>query len=347
MRSLIKGNEAIVQAAVMAGCRAYFGYPITPASEIAEAASIELPKAGGIFLQAESEISAIHMIFGAASAGVRAMTASSGPGISLMQEGISYLAGAELPCVIVDIMRGGPGLGNIGAEQGDYFQMVKGGGHGNYRNIVLAPNCVQEMCNLTMHAFKLADSYRNPAVVLADGALGQMMEAIEMPSKPLEDVPKPWAVTGEAATRHNLVTSMYLDHAVMEDHLHRLGMKYRELELRESLWEETATDDADILLIGYGIMSRLAHAAVDLARAQGIKAGLLRPMTLFPFPRKAIRHLAERVSSILVVELSYGQLVEDVQLAVNGITPVKLFNRMGGMIPTAEDILEAIIKVGE
>jgi len=208
MRSLIKGNEAVIQAAIMAGCRAYFGYPITPASEIAEAASIELPKAGGLYLQAESEIAAIHMVFGAASAGVRAMSASSGPGISLMQEGISYLAGAELPCVIVDIMRGGPGLGNIGTEQGDYFQMVKGGGHGNYRNIVLAPNCVQEMCDLTLHAFKLADTYRNPAVVLADGALGQMMEAINLPSTPLAQVAKPWAVTGEAATGHNLVTSM-------------------------------------------------------------------------------------------------------------------------------------------
>jgi pyruvate/2-oxoacid:ferredoxin oxidoreductase alpha subunit len=347
MRSLIKGNEAIVQAAVMAGCRAYFGYPITPASEIAEAASVELPKAGAVFLQAESEISAIHMVFGAASAGVRVMTASSGPGISLMQEGISYLAGAELPCVIVDIMRGGPGLGNIGAEQGDYFQMVKGGGHGNYRNIVLAPNCVQEMCNLTMHAFKLADIYRNPAVVLADGALGQMMEAIEMPGSPLEAIPKPWAVTGEADTRRNLVTSMYLDHAVMENHLNHLGMKYRELEEKECLWEETNTGYADVLVIAYGITSRLARAAVDLARAQGIKAGLLRPITLYPFPRRAIRARAEKVSSILVVELSNGQMVEDVQLAVNGVAPVKLFNRMGGMIPTAEDILEAISRVGE
>ncbi len=346
MRSLIKGNEAIVQAAVKAGCRAYFGYPITPASEIAEAASVELPKAGGIFLQAESEISAIHMVFGAAAAGVRVMTASSGPGISLMQEGISYLAGAELPCVIVDIMRGGPGLGNIGTEQGDYFQMVKGGGHGNYRNIVLAPNCVQEMCDLTMRAFKLADLYRNPAVVLADGALGQMMEAIEMPSMPLGEIPKPWAVTGEAATRHNLVTSMYLDHAVMEDHLCRLSAKYGELEEKEVLWEETSTDDADVVLISYGIMSRLSHAAVELARAQGIKAGLLRPITLYPFPRRAIRQLAERIAAILVVELSYGQMVEDVQLAVNGVVPVKLLNRMGGMIPTAEDILEAILRVG-
>ena len=289
MRQLMKGNDAIVHGAILAGCKAYFGYPITPASEIAETAAALFPEAGGVFLQAESEIASIQMVFGAASAGVRAMTASSGPGISLMQEGISYLAGAELPCVVVDIMRGGPGLGNIGPEQGDYSQMVKGGGHGNYRNIVLAPNSVQEMCDLTILAFDLADRYRNPAVVLADGALGQMMEAVELPDACPPRPPQDWAVTGEAATRKNLITSIYLRHEELEKHNEKLQAKYRRIEENEILWEEHLTEDAEWLLIGYGISSRVARATADEARSRGMKIGLLRPITLYPFPAKRYR----------------------------------------------------------
>ncbi len=345
MRQLMKGNDAIVNGAILAGCRAYFGYPITPASEIAETAALLFPKVGGVFLQAESEIASIQMVYGAASAGVRAMTGSSGPGISLMQEGISYIAGAELPCVIADIMRGGPGLGNIGPEQGDYFQMVKGGGHGNYRNIVLAPNSVQEMCDLTMHAFELADKYRNPAVVLADGALGQMMEAVELPPAANHQPPKAWAVTGEAATRKNLVTSIYLRHEELEKHNEKLQAKYRKIEESEVMYEEHLTGDAEFLLVGYGISSRVARATVDEARKQGMKVGLLRPISLFPFPTKPIAKLAARIKAALVVELSYGQLLEDVRLAVNGRVPVHLLGRAGGMIPTEEEVMSAIKKM--
>jgi len=344
MRQLLKGNEAVVHAAIAAGCTAYFGYPITPASEIAEAASLYLPKSGGVFLQAESEIGAIQMIYGAASAGVRSMTASSGPGISLMQEGISYLAGAELPCVIVDIMRGGPGLGNIGPEQSDYLQMVKGGGHGNYRTIVLAPSSVQEMCDLTIRAFELADKYRNPAVVLADGVLGQMMEAVEVPATGQTAPAKPWAVTGEAATRRNLISSIYLEHEQLEAHITKLTRKYLQIEQNETGWQEYSTDDAELLVVAYGITSRVVRAAVEMARAQGIRAGLLRPVTLYPFPAERIQQLATKAHIALVAELSNGQLIQDVRLAVNGLIPVTLTARTGGMIPTAEDILEVIKK---
>jgi 2-oxoisovalerate ferredoxin oxidoreductase alpha subunit len=345
MRQLMKGNDAVVHGAILAGCKAYFGYPITPASEIAETASALFPEAGGVFLQAESEIASIQMVFGAVSAGVRAMTASSGPGISLMQEGISYLAGAELPCVVVDVMRGGPGLGNIGPEQGDYSQMVKGGGHGNYRNIVVAPNSVQEMCDLTIRAFDLADRYRNPAVVLADGALGQMMEAVELPVMCPPRPPQDWAVTGEAATRKNLITSIYLQHEELERHNEKLQAKYHRMEEKEILWEEHLTEDAEWLLIAYGISSRVARATADEARSRGIKVGLLRPITLYPFPAKPIGDLAAKVKSILVVELSYGQLTEDVRLAVNGRVPVHLYGRAGGVIPTEEEVMAAITKM--
>jgi pyruvate/2-oxoacid:ferredoxin oxidoreductase alpha subunit len=340
----MKGNEAVIHAAIAAGCRAYFGYPITPASEIAEAAALYLPKAGGIFIQAESEIGAIQMVFGASAAGVRAMSASSGPGISLMQEGLSYIAGAELPCVIVDIMRGGPGMGNIGPDQGDYFQVVKGGGHGNYRVLVLAPNSVQEMCDLTIRAFELADRYRNPAFVLADGVLGQMMEAVELPEPTMTLPDKPWAVRGDAETRENLIASIHLEHEKLEAHICKLEAKYREME-RECAWEEYATEDAEILLVAYGITSRVSRAAAEMARGQGHRVGLLRPITLFPFPSKRIHQLAGKAYAVLVAELSSGQLIEDVRLAVNGVTPVQLFRRTGGMIPNAEDVLEAVLKL--
>ena len=277
---LIKGNEAVVKAALLAGCRAYFGYPITPASEIAESAAEYFPKLGGTFLQAESEIASINMIYGAASAGVRAMTASSSPGISLMQEGISYMAGAELPGVIIDIMRGGPGLGNIAPEQGDYFQIVKGGGHGNYRVIVLAPNSAQEMCDLTLLAFELADKYRNPAVVLADGFIGQMMEPVNFPD-PISTLPeKSWAVQGTPESRDNLITSIELVPEELEAHVRHLQMKYETIANREARYEGYRLDDAQLVTIGYGIVSRLLRTAVDMAREQGIPAGLFRPITL-------------------------------------------------------------------
>jgi 2-oxoisovalerate ferredoxin oxidoreductase alpha subunit len=343
MRQLLKGNDAVVRGAIAAGCKAYFGYPITPASEIAEQASLLLPEAGGIFIPAESEIGAIQMVFGAASAGARAMTASSGPGISLMQEGISYIAGAMLPAVIVDIMRTGPGLGNLGVEQGDYHMVVKGGGHGCYRTPVFAPNCVQEMCDLTIHAFEVADRYRTPVFVLADGALGQMMEPIEIP-KPVHNEPeKPWAVAGNAATRKNLITSIYLEHAIHEAIIiNELERKYAEIEKKEVLWQEIHAEDAEILVIAYGISSRIARAAVEIARAEGTRVGLLRPISLFPFPVDRLRQLASKAYSILVLELSSGQLVEDVRLYSGGITPVELLRRTGGMMPTAEDVAQTI-----
>ncbi len=345
MRQLLKGNEAVVRGAVAAGCKAYFGYPITPASEIAEAASLLLPESGGVFIPAESEISAIQMVFGASSAGVRAMTASSGPGISLMQEGISYMAGASLPGVIVDIQRAGPGLGNLGVEQGDYHLVVKGGGHGCYRTPVFAPNCVQEMCDLTIHAFEVADRYRNPAIVLADGALGQMMEPIEIPEAALNEPEKPWAVVGNAATRKNLITSIYLEHEKQEILITKLEQKYAEIEEKEVLWQEIQTEDAEILIVAFGISSRIARAAVELSRANGMRVGLLRPISLYPFPAKRLRQLAGKAYSILVLELSSGQLIEDVRLSVSGITPIQLLRRTGGMMPTAEDVVQALKKM--
>jgi len=339
---LIKGNEAVVKAALLAGCRAYYGYPITPASEIVEMAALYFPAVGGVFVQAESEVAAINMLYGGASAGVRAMTASSGPGISLMQEGFSYLAGAELPCVIVDMMRGGPGLGSIGPEQGDYFQIVKGGGHGCYRNLVLAPASVQELVDLTMQAFELADRYRNPVVVLADGSVGQMMEPVSFPEPwPVPAAPA-WAVTGTGVTRGNLVNSIHLEPDVLEAHVRALEAKYREAQRSEPRWEAWRVDDADIVLVGYGIVSRVLRAVAEAARRRGIRAGLLRPITLYPFPTRAIRALADTAQSFVVVEMSTGQLVEDVRLALEGRSPVEFYGRVGGNIPTVEEVLQFV-----
>jgi pyruvate/2-oxoacid:ferredoxin oxidoreductase alpha subunit len=345
MRQLVKGNEAVIRGAIAAGCKAYFGYPITPASEIAETASLLLPESGGIFIPAESELGAIQMVFGASSAGVRAMTASSGPGISLMQEGVSYLSGAELPAVIVDVMRAGPGLGNLGVEQGDYLQLTRGGGHGNYRTPVFAPNCVQEMCDLTFHAFEVADRYRNPVYVLADGALGQMMEPLEIPKAVTSEPVKPWAVMGTAATRKNLITSIYLEHEKQEIHITKLEQKYRQIEEKEVLLEEILTEDAQLLIVAYGISSRIARAALEIARADGVRVGLLRPISLYPFPMKRLRQLAGKAYSVLVLELSSGQLIEDVRLSVSGITPIQLLRRTGGMMPTAEDVVQSLKKL--
>jgi pyruvate/2-oxoacid:ferredoxin oxidoreductase alpha subunit len=344
-RQLIKGNEAVVKAALLAGCRAYFGYPITPASEIAESAAEYFPKLGGTFLQAESEIASINMIYGAASTGVRAMTASSSPGISLMQEGISYMAGAELPAVIVDIMRGGPGLGNIAPEQGDYFQIVKGGGHGNYRVITLAPNSAQEMCDLTVLAFELADKYRNPAVVLADGFIGQMMEPVNFPD-PISTLPeKSWAVQGTPESCDNLITSIELVPEELEAHVRHLQMKYETITNREARYEGYRLDDAQLVAIGYGIVSRLLRTAVDLARDQGIPAGLFRPITLWPFPSRKISELADSTYGFLVCELSTGQMVEDVRLALRDWVPVEFYGRAGGVVPTAEELFQQLVRV--
>lgn len=346
-KELIKGNEAVVKAALLAGCRSFYGYPITPASEIAEAAAKYFPLAGGTFLQAESEVAAINMVYGAASVGERTMTASSGPGLSLMQEGISYLAGSELPCVIVDIMRGGPGLGNIAPEQSDYHQIVKGGGHGNYHTIVLAPNSCQEMCDLTLLAFELADRFRNPAIVLADGFIGQMMEPVKFPTEVAPPVPKPWAVRGDAETRKNLITSIYISSEELEQHVLHLERKYLKANASKEMYELYRTDDADLVVIGYGIVSRLLKAAVDQARERGLKVGLFRPITLWPFPSRELSVLTQWVETFLTVELSNGQMVEDVRLAVDGTRPVRFYSRVGGMVPTTEELLRQIIKASE
>jgi len=344
MRQLCKGNVAIVKGAILAGCRAYYGYPITPASEIAEAAALYLPQVGGTFVQAESEVAAINMVYGAAAAGARVMTASSGPGLSLMQEGISYCAGSELPCVIVDIVRGGPGLGNIAPEQSDYFAMVKGGGHGNYRNFVLAPASVQEMADLTILAFDLADKYRNPAIVMADGFIGQMMEPLEMEFR---DIPIPdrcWAVQGTRETRKNLISSIYLEPDALESHIRKLEAKYIRAAQQEPRHETFETGDAEILLVGYGIISRILRSAVEMARREGLKAGLFRPITLWPFPKQALVEAARKVQKILVVELSNGQMLEDVRLAVNGKVPVEFYGRTGGNVPTVEEVHSQVMQ---
>lgn len=341
-QELIKGNEAIVKGAILAGCRAYFGYPITPASEIVEAAAYYFPLVGGTFLQAESEVASINMIYGAASAGVRCMTASSGPGLSLMQEGISYLAGSELPCVIADIMRGGPGLGNIGPEQGDYNQMVKGGGHGNYRNIVLAPNSAQEMCDHTMLAFELSDRYRNPAIVLADGYIGQMMEPVDFPEIAMSAPVKDWAVRGDVETRKNVITSIYLSHDALEQHELKLANKYQRIRENEVRYEAYRVEDADIVLVGYGIVSRVLKSAVDKARHYGIRAGLFRPITLFPFPMDALAEISLSTERFLTVELSDGQMVDDVRLAISRRHPCDFYSRRGGCVPSTEEIFDVI-----
>jgi pyruvate/2-oxoacid:ferredoxin oxidoreductase alpha subunit len=338
-KQLMKGNEAIVKSAILAGCRAFYGYPITPASEIAESAAEFMPRTGGVYVQAESEVAAINMLYGASGAGVRAMTASSGPGISLMQEGVSYLAGAELPCVIADITRGGPGLGNINAEQGDYHQVVKGGGHGNYRTIVLAPSSVQEMADLTALAFDLADRYRNPVVLLADGFVGQMMEPVEFAQAATPTHLPEWAVAGTAASRRNLINSLHLEADELEKHELHLEAKYKLAEQRETRAEEWLTEDAEIVLVGYGIVGRILKAVTAEARADGLKVGLLRPVTLYPFPTVQMQRLAFSARAFVVVEMSNGQMLEDVKLALNGARPVEFINRMGGNVPSHEEVL--------
>jgi len=339
MRKFVKGNEAVAIGAVYAGCDTYFGYPITPASDIAHAVAEYFPQLGREHLQAECETGAINMMFGAAATGKLTMTASSGPGISLMQEGMSYLAGAQLPAVIVNVQRVGPGLGNIGPEQGDYHQAVRGGGHGNYHSIVLAPASVQEMCDLTIKAFELSFKYRNPAIVLADAVLGQMMEFLQLPEKVSARPETSWSVQGDAATRGNLVSSIYLDNELQERHNWMLQERYASMQ-DDVLCESYRTEDAEIVLTGYGTSSRVARSAVDQLRSQGIKAGLFRPLTLFPFPTKALNEVA-KAGKILVVELSNGQYRDDVLLHLDRDIKceVQLLNRMGGNVMKVEDVV--------
>lgn len=343
-RELMKGNYAVVKGAILAGCRNYFGYPITPASEIAEAASFYMPLVGGTFVQAESEVAAINMLYGAAGCGVRSMTASSSPGMSLKQEGISYAAGAELPIVVVDIVRGGPGLGNIAPEQSDYNQMVKGGGHGNYKNIVLAPNSVQEMSDLTQLAFDLAYKYRNPTVVLSDGFIGQMMEPVEFEDPMPEQAREDWALYGDKESKHNLISSIFLSADELEGHNIKLQEKYAKVEENEVRFETYQTDDAKTVVVGYGIVSRILKSVVDHLREDGVKIGLIRPISLFPFPKEVLANAAVKADNFLVVEMSNGQMIDDVKLAVEGKVPVHFYNRMGGAVPTIEEVVDHIQK---
>jgi len=342
---LMAGNSAVIVGALYAGCDCFFGYPITPASEILQEASKFFPLVGRKFVQAESEEAAINMVYGAATAGHRVLAASSGPGMSLKQEGITYIAGAQLPCVIVDICRAGPGLGNIGPEQSDYNQACKGGGHGCYHNIVLAPASVQEMCDFTRKGFELAFKYRNPVVILADGVLGHMVEPLQFPQEAIEHtIDTTWAVAGRAETRGNLVTSISLDFGDLEKHNLMLQEKYRQVEENEVLWDGYRLEDADVVLVSYGISSRIARSAVDRARKEGIRAGLFRPITLYPFPMGEIAKLADRGCKFISVEMSNGQMRDDIRLA-SGCRPVELVCRYGGNLINIDEIMEKIREV--
>lgn len=342
---LMAGNSAVIVGALYAGCDCFFGYPITPASEILQEASKFFPLVGRKFVQAESEEAAINMVYGAATAGHRVLAASSGPGMSLKQEGITYIAGAQLPCVIVDICRAGPGLGNIGPEQSDYNQACKGGGHGCYHNIVLAPASVQEMCDFTRKGFELAFKYRNPVVILADGVLGHMVEPLQFPQVAIEHtIDTTWAVAGKAETRGNLVTSISLDFGDLEKHNLMLQEKYRQVEENEVLWDGYRLEDADVVLVSYGISSRIARSAVDSARKEGIRAGLFRPITLYPFPTEQIAKLADRGCKFISVEMSNGQMRDDIRLA-SGCRPVELVCRYGGNLINIDEIMDKIREV--
>jgi len=347
----MKGNEAIAHAAIRCGCDAYFGYPITPQSEILETLMEQEPwdTTGMIVLQAESEVAAINMVYGAAGCGKKAMTSSSSPGVSLKQEGISYMAGAELPGVIVNVMRGGPGLGTIQPSQADYFQSVKGGGHGDYKMPVLAPASVQEMADFTVLAFELAFKYLTPAMVLADGIIGQMMEKVILPPfQPRlteEEIRTryPWTTLGKTKDRKpNYISSLELQSEEMERINQRLQARYRDMEENEVRFEQIACEDADYVFVAFGTMARVCQKAVELARAEGIKAGLIRPITLFPFPKKIIKELATRVKGFISIEMSAGQMVEDVKLAVSGKVPVEFYGRMGGIVPSPDEVLHAL-----
>ena len=340
---LMKGNEAIAEAAIRAGCRHYFGYPITPQTEIAAYMAKKMPKIGGVFLQAESEIASINMVYGAAATGMRVMTSSSSPGISLKTEGLSYIAGSDIPAFVVNVQRGGPGLGGIQPSQSDYFQATKGGGHGDYRMIVLAPASVQEMASLTIKGFNLADKYNMTAMILADGTIGQMMEPISFEDAEVEVYEKPWALTGTEGKRtHNIVNSLYLQPDALEKKNFERYERYKMVEENEPMWEEYMMEDAEYCVVAFGIASRVAKNAVVAARAEGIKVGLIRPITLWPFPNKPLRAAADKVKGFISVELNMGQMIEDVKLATECKKPVSLCNRCGGMIPSPDEVLTAI-----
>ena len=337
------GNEALAESAILAGCDAYFGYPITPQNEIPAYMSRRMPEEGRIFVQSESELAAINMVFGASATGKRAMTSSSSPGISLMQEGISYLAGAELPAVVVNVMRGGPGLGNIAPSQSDYFQATRGGGHGDYRTIVLGPSGVQEMVDFMPLAFDLADQYRMPVIILADGILGQMMEPVVLEKKKDRKLPaKDWALTGAKGRKQNIVRSLWLREGALEELNYKLRDRYKQIEQDEVLYEQYMSDDADVVVVAYGIAARIVRSAVVRAREEGIKAGWIRPITLWPFPTEQVSKAADEFRIFLVVELSNGQMIEDVRLAINGKSPVLFYGRPGGGVPNVDEILDKI-----
>lgn len=344
---LMKGNEAIAEAAIRAGCRHYFGYPITPQTEVAAYMSKRMPKIGGTFLQAESEIAAINMVIGVSSTGKRVMTSSSSPGVSLKSEGISYLAGCDLPALVVNVQRGGPGLGGIQPSQSDYWQSTKGGGHGDYHNIVLAPASVQEMASLTVKGFELADKYRMVAMILADGTMGQMMEPVSLDVAEVTPVEKPWALTGTKCEReHNIVNSLYLKPEELEIKNFERYQKYKTIEENETMYEEYLMEDAEVCVVAFGITARVAKNAVNDARKRGIKVGMIRPITLWPFPTKPLKAAAEKCKRFITVEMNMGQMIDDVRLAIDCKRPVDLCNRVGGMIPTPEDVLSAIMSNG-
>ncbi len=353
MKKLMKGNEAIAEAAIQAGCRFFFGYPITPQNQIPEYMSKRMPQVNGCFLQAESEVAAINMVYGAGGAGARVMTSSSSPGISLKQEGISYLVGAEVPCVIVNMVRGGPGLGSIQPAQSDYYQSTRGGGHGDYRMCVLAPSSVQEAVDLTQDAFDIADRYRNPVLVLGDGLIGQMMEPVDMDRastyREAEGLPpKTWAASGHVPTQEApraIINSLFIDPQVLEAHGLALQAKYDQIAAQECRWQEELLEDAQIVIIAYGTTSRIARSAMRRCRARGIKVGMIRPITLWPFPEEAIRKTIPAASAYLVVEMSMGQMVDDVRLAINGERPVHFYGRTGGMVPTVAEVTAQIEKL--
>ncbi len=345
---LMKGNEAIAEAAILAGCRHYFGYPITPQTEIAAYMAKKMPKIGGCFLQAESEIAAINMVYGVSSTGKRVMTSSSSPGVALKSEGLSYLAGADLPALVVNVQRGGPGLGGIQPSQSDYYQATKAGGHGDFRMIVLAPASVQEMAELTVKGFELADKYRMTSMILADGTMGQMMEPVSLDFCEGEKVDKPWATTGTKMEReHNIVNSLFLSPDELEKTNFERFERYKKIEETEALYEEYLTDDADIVLVAFGIASRVSKNAINEARKMGIKAGLIRPITLWPFPTAPFSKTVKNAKAYISVELSMGQMIDDVKLATNCQKPVYLCNRTGGMIVSPEEVLEKIINVNK
>ncbi len=343
----MKGNEAVGAAAIKAGCKFFFGYPITPQSEVPEYFSRELPKIGGCYLQAESEVAAINMVYGAAGAGVRVMTSSSSPGIALKQEGISYIAGAELPCLIVDMMRGGPGLGSIQPAQADYYIATRGGGNGDYHTISFAPASIQEMVDIIIEGFDIADKYRNPVMVVGDGMIGQMMEPVEFRERPQRELPeKTWAANGKGDRKeNNIINSLYLSAAELEEHNKHLIAKYKEIEENEIRYEVQGVEDAEIVFSAYGTTSRICKSAIEILAEEGIKAGIVRPISIWPYPYKAFRKIGDKCKDVLVVEMNHGQMVEDVTIGVEGRQKVHFYGRYGGMVPTAEEIAEEAKKI--